>query len=231
MDKRQDLGGHAYTFIWTDIGENDDRAFNRWYNTEHMRERVLNIPGYVSGRRFINLSTGPKYFALYRVNDSKVFDSEAYLDLQRHPDESSRYFIPRFKNVHKIFATQVASLGEGEGVFLALVPLVKSFPKELEQSLTDLIVQKLTLVQDSFNLVASQFIQTDWRIVKNVTANFLRKTDIYFHGALMLESVDEDSLNEALVLLEDLLSGSLAPYVHTPAVSRFQQILSFHPNI
>jgi hypothetical protein len=231
MAQDQGAGRHAYTFIWTDMGSSDEVAFNRWYNTEHVRDRVLHVPGYISGRRFINVGEGPKYFALYRVKSAQVFDSEAYLNLQRHPDENSRYFIPRFENVHKIFATLVAQNGQGEGACLALIPLAQAFPQELAASCVDSIVQALTLAHQSAHLVSTQFIQTDWRIVNNVTAQFLRKTDTYLHGAIILEAVDQESLNQAIDSLQDLMSGPLAPYLHKPAVGRFQQILSFHPPV
>ena len=50
-------------FIWTDIAPEEEAAFNEWYTSEHMPDRVLRVPGFTRGRRFGALSGGPKYLA------------------------------------------------------------------------------------------------------------------------------------------------------------------------
>ena len=209
----------------------EEDEFNRWYNNEHMVERVRKIPGYISGRRFINQGTGSKYFAIYRVNSVEVFHTSAYLDLQSHPDENSRYFIPRFENVYKIFASLCFETGQGEGTHLALVPFIHSFPSDIEHETVTHISQALNQVHLKNGLVATQYLKTNWDVVKNVTSKFLRKTDTYFHGAMLLEATNSKSLKKSIDELEDLVLGQLEPYLHSTRVNYLDQILSFHPKI
>ena len=209
----------------------EEDEFNRWYNNEHMVERVRKIPGYISGRRFVNQGTGSKYFAIYRVKSAEVFHTSAYLDLQSHPDENSRYFIPRFQNVYKIFASLRFETGQGEGAHLALVPIVHPFPSDTESETATDISQALDQVHKKNGLVATQYLKTDWDVVKNVTSKFLRKTDTYFHGAILLEATNVNSLKNSIDDLEELVLGQLDSYLHSTRVSYFEQILSFHPEI
>ncbi|HEU0167027.1 MAG TPA: DUF4286 family protein [Chloroflexota bacterium] len=61
-----------------------EEEFNRWYNEEHLPER-LGCPGFLSARRFRIVEGTPKYLALYELESPDVLQSEAYLEL-RNPD-------------------------------------------------------------------------------------------------------------------------------------------------
>lgn len=232
MSASMSNNAHAFTFIWTDMDQVEEDEFNHWYNTEHMVERVQKIPGYISGRRFINQGIGSKYFAIYRVNSAEVFHTAAYLDLQSHPDENSRYFIPRFQNVFKIFASLGFETGQGgEGAHLALIPFIQSFPTDVEHETVKHISQALNQVHLQNGLVATQYLKTNWDIVESVTSKFLRKTDTYFHGAILLEATNAKSLKKSIDELEELVLGQLEPFLHSTRVNYLEQILSFHPKI
>jgi hypothetical protein len=49
------------------IGPAHEDALNTWYHT-HV-PRLVSLPGYTSGRRYIALTTGPTYAALYEIED------------------------------------------------------------------------------------------------------------------------------------------------------------------
>jgi hypothetical protein len=60
--------------------------FNHWYNDEHLPER-LEIPGYVSARRF-KLEEGEgvlRYLCIWELEDGSPLQSEAYKAQQRRP--------------------------------------------------------------------------------------------------------------------------------------------------
>ena len=58
--------------------END---WNNWYNSKHIPSR-LNIPGFLSARRFVAVDGDPKYMTIYDLADVHVLKSEAYLKLR-----------------------------------------------------------------------------------------------------------------------------------------------------
>ena len=63
-----------------DLEPEHEEEFNRWYDDEHLPER-LEIPGYVSARRF-KLESGDdgmlKYMCLWELEDSGALDQDMY---------------------------------------------------------------------------------------------------------------------------------------------------------
>ena len=63
--------------MMTDIDPANEADFNRWYEEEHLAERMA-IPGFISARRFTALEGGPKYLALYDLESPEVLQSAPY---------------------------------------------------------------------------------------------------------------------------------------------------------
>jgi len=63
--------------MMTDIDPANEADFNRWYEEEHLDER-MGIPGFINARRFTALEGGPKYLALYDLESPDVLTSPAY---------------------------------------------------------------------------------------------------------------------------------------------------------
>ena len=63
--------------MMTDIDPANEEDFNRWYEEEHLAER-MNIPGFLTARRFTAVEGGPKYLALYDLESPEVLQSPAY---------------------------------------------------------------------------------------------------------------------------------------------------------
>jgi len=63
--------------MMTDIDPANEADFNRWYEEEHLDER-LKIPGFINARRFTALEGGPKYLALYDLESPDVLQSAPY---------------------------------------------------------------------------------------------------------------------------------------------------------
>jgi hypothetical protein len=61
----------------TDIDPKLEDEFNRWYEDEHLDERMA-IPGFITARRFQALEGSPKYLALYDLESPNVLQSAAY---------------------------------------------------------------------------------------------------------------------------------------------------------
>ena len=52
--------------VYTDVGPEHEDEFNRWYDEEHIPER-LSIPGVLSAARYAAVQGGPKYLACYEL--------------------------------------------------------------------------------------------------------------------------------------------------------------------
>jgi hypothetical protein len=52
--------------------------FNAWYDTEHIPERVA-VKGFVTGIRYVCVSGGPRYLAMYDTENLAVLDSPEYM--------------------------------------------------------------------------------------------------------------------------------------------------------
>jgi hypothetical protein len=61
----------------TDIDAAHEAEFHRWYEEEHLAERMA-IPGFISARRFEAIEGSPKYLALYDLETANVLQSAAY---------------------------------------------------------------------------------------------------------------------------------------------------------
>ena len=83
----QDNGAHPVQHIGStvmvvmmDVDPADEEEFHRWYNQQHIPER-LEIPGYVSARRF-QLESGDdgmlKFMCLWEMEDSVTLQHEMY---------------------------------------------------------------------------------------------------------------------------------------------------------
>jgi hypothetical protein len=60
-----------------DVDPAIEEDFNRWYEDEHLAER-MGIPGFINARRFRALEGTPKYLALYDLESPEVLQSPPY---------------------------------------------------------------------------------------------------------------------------------------------------------
>ena len=61
----------------TDIDPAHESEFHRWYEEEHIPERMA-IPGFLTARRFQAIEGAPKYLALYDLESPDVLRSSDY---------------------------------------------------------------------------------------------------------------------------------------------------------
>ena len=90
--------GRGLLAVWTDIPAHAEEDFNRWYNEEHIPERV-GIPGFLDGRRYLCREGSPRYLALYETVDAQVLTGDAYLKVSKHPTPWTERVRPHFQNV------------------------------------------------------------------------------------------------------------------------------------
>lgn len=75
--------GTGLLMLWTDVDPPFEAEFNRWYNEEHIKH-LLEVPGFLNGGRYVALKGGPKYLAMYELEDHNVLRTSAFLDAVRY---------------------------------------------------------------------------------------------------------------------------------------------------
>ena len=117
------IAGKGMLLTSMDIDEAHEAEFNRWYDREHLEERVA-IPGFLEARRYvIDEGSMPKYLFLYSTETIEVLDSAAYKARLANPTEWSRTTMARFKNMIRCVARITISRGKGRGAALGIIRL------------------------------------------------------------------------------------------------------------
>jgi hypothetical protein len=78
--------GTGLLVVWVEVPEDIEEEFNRWYNEEHIPERLA-IPGFLSAARYEAVSSGPKMLAFYELESPAVLESDEYLKVRNNPSE------------------------------------------------------------------------------------------------------------------------------------------------
>jgi hypothetical protein len=116
------IAGRGMLLTSMDIDEADEVDFNRWYDREHLKERVA-IDGFIEARRYVALHGSPKYLCLYSTATIDVLDSRAYKARLASPTEWSKRTMARFGNMIRSVARITISRGNGRGAVLGIVRL------------------------------------------------------------------------------------------------------------
>jgi len=112
-------------FVWTNVDPAHERDFNRWYDREHVEERVR-IPGFVSGTRYQSKQGPRKYLGLYRTSSLDAFQTPAYHQAFQHQTPWSLANLARMQDPMRRVCTIDAETGVGTGAWLALLRLGSS---------------------------------------------------------------------------------------------------------
>ena len=116
------LAGKGMLLTSMDIDASDEAEFNRWYDREHLLERVA-IEGFLESRRYVAREASPKYLSLYSTESFDVLDSLAYRAALASQTDWSKANIAHFKNMIRAVARITVSRGAGRGAALGIVRL------------------------------------------------------------------------------------------------------------
>jgi hypothetical protein len=123
------IAGKGMLLTSMDIEPAHKGEFNRWYDREHLEERVA-IEGFLEARRYVAHTGSPKNLFLYSTKTIEVLDSPAYRARLSSPSEWSKTNMARFKNMIRVVARITASHGVGRGAKLGIVRLRPDAGKE-----------------------------------------------------------------------------------------------------
>ena len=93
----QPIGGTVLV-VTMEVDPADEAEFNRWYNEQHLPERMA-IPGYISARRF-KLEEGDgalQYLCIWELEDGSPLQSRMYQEQNAQPTALWRRVQPTIK--------------------------------------------------------------------------------------------------------------------------------------
>ncbi|MEO6840867.1 MAG: hypothetical protein ABI192_08880 [Bradyrhizobium sp.] len=116
------MAGKGMLLTSMDVDPADEADFNRWYDREHLEERVA-ISGFLEARRYVAHQASPKYLSLYSTAKFDVLDSPAYRAALASQTAWSKATINRFRNMIRAVARITISRGTGRGAVLGIIRL------------------------------------------------------------------------------------------------------------
>ena len=135
--------GSALLMVWCDVPADKEQEFNRWYNEEHLAER-LSVPGFLSAARYEAVKGGPKHLAYYELEDAKVLESPAYKKVSENPTEWTKRMGPQavattfIRNVYTVIHPKTVTPAISDsGMAPALQIGRMDVPREVDQAFND----------------------------------------------------------------------------------------------
>jgi hypothetical protein len=146
--------------VLANVAAEDEAEFNRWYDREHMRER-LEIPGFLSAQRYMSASRSPwRYLALYETEGLATLRSPAYLQALAHQSGWSRSTLGKFRDPQRCVAERTCSTGHGTGAAVSLTRLRPSPGKSAELR-TAISAELLPRLLDNDAVVRASLMESD----------------------------------------------------------------------
>jgi len=161
------LAGKGMLLTSMDVDAAHDADFNRWYDREHLEERVA-IPGFIEARRYVAEDGAPKYLSLYSTETFEVLDSPAYRKALANQTEWSKRNIARFKNMIRGVARITISRGTGRGAALGIIRIRPA--SGAHETLRDALRNELD-PRSTDRIISMHLIENDPGLSKPLTAN------------------------------------------------------------
>ena len=86
--------GTAVLVVQVEIDPVDDEEFNRWYDEEHVPEKLATT-GFISARRFRVSDGDPRYMVIYELENADAATSPEYMS--QTPTEWGASIMSRWK--------------------------------------------------------------------------------------------------------------------------------------
>jgi hypothetical protein len=193
--------GRGFLAIWSDIDAQLETDYVHWLTHEHTTERV-STDGFMAVRVFRALKpVTRRYLIIYELESPDVVNSPAYLDKLNNPTPWTQRTLPILKNFMRGGGRLSHSAGTGHGGFVVAVTLRHS-PADGKKVVA-------TLVQCD-RVVAARLYETDQertavktkeKVVRHVEPG---ADDRSFSGVLLIEGIDESSLEAAIARLSEI---------------------------
>jgi hypothetical protein len=106
--------GRGLLMVYVDVPAAVEDEFNRWYNEEHIPER-LSIPGVLNAARYVAVRGGPKHLACYELSEPEAYFTDTWQHFLNHPTEWSKRMSPTVvgqnfvRHVYRLFYPEEVS--------------------------------------------------------------------------------------------------------------------------
>ena len=147
-----------------DIDAAHEAEFNRWYDREHLEERVA-IDGFLEARRYVAQIGKPKYLSLYSTETFEALDSPAYREALASQTAWSKANINRFKNMIRAVARITISHGVGRAAALGIIRLRPGGGKDKLRAALDPLLDPTELD----GVISMHLIESDPTLSKPLT--------------------------------------------------------------
>jgi hypothetical protein len=158
------MAGKGMLLTSMDIDAAHEAEFNRWYDREHLEERVA-IDGFLEARRYVAHVGKPKYLSLYSTKTFEVLDSPAYRTALANQTAWSKANIARFKNMIRAVARITISHGVGRAPALGIIRLRPGGGKDKLRAALDPLLDPA----DLDGIISMHLIESDPALSKPLT--------------------------------------------------------------
>jgi hypothetical protein len=158
------MAGKGMLLTSMNVDAAHEAEFNRWYDREHLEERVA-IDGFLEARRYVAHDGNPKYLSLYSTETFEVLDSPAYRTALANQTAWSKANIVRFQNMIRAVARITISQGTGRGAALGIVRLR---PADGEDKLRAALREQLDPAEHD-GIISLHLIESDPALSKPIT--------------------------------------------------------------
>jgi hypothetical protein len=186
--------------IWSTIAAESETDYMHWLTREHIFERV-SVPGFRSGRVFKRRNSRPsEYMMLYELDDADVMASSNYLERLNSPTTWTRRIMPTLQQFRRGGGTILAqgANSDGHGSHLAIA----RFEDELPECLTALQGQTIVDALAKGDLIVNaqiMSVKNEATAIATQEKSMRRSSEGEFAGLLLVESLDNISLDQAIV--------------------------------
>src|ERR1700687_5035433 len=183
------LSGKGMLITLMDADPQEERDFNKWYDKEHIIERV-SIPGFLEARRYVAVAAEPKYLNFYTTETLDSLRSPAYLQALQTPPTCTRHHMPKSRTFPRAVARVAASRGRGRGGALAFSRMRPSGADKT--GLGNAVTAQLDAVLDQ--VISAHLLESDPELSKpaDAPAPDIGAGDWY----VVVEATDEPTLRQ-----------------------------------
>jgi hypothetical protein len=178
--------GDGLLLVYCDVSAEHEEEFNRWYNEEHIPERLA-IPGVLNAARYQAVAGGPKYLACYELVSPDAWYAKAWQKWLQHPTPWSQRMSPSvvgttyIRNLYRrIYPPTVpAETAQAEMAPVLLVGRM-SVPAELDTKFNDAYnTERLPLCQGIPGYIRARRFEAVMGEPKYTTVHYLQYPQEY----------------------------------------------------